>query len=318
MNMKGYRSRQGVEFRLAVGSVAAIALAVVLGFAGSMAVAEEPAPVVPDDVVVLRAQVETLSRMLRELEARADTLQDALDRSGEKQREDDLVRTGRAMREELRESDVPELAWSLNDAGLVMASEGRLGEARLLFERALEMVEKKLDRMHPARGTILQNLGEILLAQGNPDSANCFREAAMVFGSAAGASHPRMAAVLNAWAMALAGQGQVQEAESLYRRAIRIYEAQKGRRSSELAVPLHNYGLLLLDQGRSAEAGERLDQALALLKKNRQGQSPLMLAVLRALARQRRAAGAPDEGARFEEQAGAVVVKQMDQSLDSK
>jgi tetratricopeptide (TPR) repeat protein len=318
MSMRDKGSRQGLAFRLPGGWVLVVVFAVVLGVMGAGVVAADPAPVVPDDGAALRAQVDTLSRLLRELEARADNLQEALDLSEEKRREADLLRDGRAIRERLSDPNSQELVSSLNDAGMVMALDGRIEESRLLFERALAIADRKQDPMHPARGTLLQNLGEILLAQGKPDAAERFREAAMVFGKAAGATHPRMAAVLNSWAMSLAVQGQVEEAESLYRRAIRIYESQKDRLSSDRAVPLHNYGLLLLNQGRTAEAGDRLDEALALLKKNRQEQTPLALAVLRALARQRRDAGLHDEGVRFEEQAGAVVVKQMDEALDGR
>jgi len=273
-------------------------------FAGAQTVGEESATLVH--------QVDALRGLLREMEMRSDQLQAQLEQARVTLAEERLVRSGAAMREHLRETDLPELAWSLNDAALLMVSEGRLAEAQLLFERALAVLETQYEPMHPARGTVLQNLGEVLWHRQDPDASDRYREAALVFATVAGGTHPRLAAVLNAWAAQQASQGKPSEAETLYRRVIEIYEAQRERYPLDLVAPLHNLALLLLSRHQAEEAGRLLDQALVLLKKNREAGSPRTLLVLRALARQRQAAGNAEQAVRYEKQAAALALKLME------
>lgn len=259
--------------------------------------------------------VAALTRLLAEMEARADRLEEQLDARDRQLQEALLVREGRAMREALSEADVagPVLAWSLNDAGLLMMAEGRMQEAALLFDRAFVIIERHFDPMHPARGTLLQNSGEALLGMDRAEAAEArFREAALVFGTAAGDQHPRLAAVLNGWATARARLQQFDEAEALYRRAIRIYEGRKNRGTPDLAAPLHNLALMLLSRGRADEAGELLERALQTLTDAGAGESDSALAVLRALIRQRRAVGELIQATRYEEEAGKLAVKRME------
>jgi len=260
-------------------------------------------------VEALQLQVATLEQLLRGLEVRSEELEAALARSEALRHEEGLIRDGLAMREQLPAPESPALAWSLNDAGLLMAAEGRLSEAQLLFERALAVLDAHVEPMHPARGTLLQNLGETLWRRNDPDAVERFRDAAIVFGTTAGPSHPRMAALLNAWAAALAGQGRADEAETLYQRAIRIYEDQRERHPLDLVAPLYNLALLKLERQEIDEAGALLDRAYTVLRRNRETESARMLLVLRALARQRRLAGELDRAARFDEQAAELAVK---------
>ncbi len=282
-----------------------------LAMAGCLLAGAQAQEAVPDPASLLN-RVNTLSGLLRELELRSDQLQAQLEQARVALEEERLVRSGEAMREHLRETDRPELAWSLNDAGLLMASEGRLVEAQLLFERALAMLEKHYELMHPARGTVLQNLGEVLWLRQDPVAADRYREAALVFATVAGGTHPRLAAVLNAWATQQASQGKPEEAETLYRRVIGIYEAQGERYPLDLVAPLHNLALLQLSRHQVDEAGRLLDRARGLLRKNHETGSPRALLVLRALARQRQAAGNAEEAVRYEKQAAELALKLMD------
>jgi tetratricopeptide (TPR) repeat protein len=80
-------------------------------------------------------------------------LQDELEQTLRLLQEERLVRTQTTMREHLTEADAqgPALAWSLNDAALLLAKEGKLEMAQAVFERALEIVETHFDSKHPAR-----------------------------------------------------------------------------------------------------------------------------------------------------------------------
>lgn len=269
---------------------AAVALGLLLSFHAGHAEAAPAIRTAEPDYVVIR-------------------LQDELEHARRLLNEERLIRTERAMREHLTatEAQGAAMAWSLNDAGLLMAMEGRLEIAKPLFERALSRIETKLGLAHPARGTLLQNLGDVLLLLRDPAAVERYREAATVFQAAAGDSHPRLASVLNGWATALGGLGRTAEAEELYRRAIRIYEAHEqapqrgvvalrgvkppGGYALDVVAPLHNLALLLLDGGRIQEAETLLAQAYKILKKNGLHKSSPAVPVLRALAKVQRAAG---------------------------
>jgi len=307
--MDMYRIGQGKWGMMRAAVVVAAVVLVVMDVSGATA-GPDGEDALPE--VALRGQVETLKRLLRELEERADQQQRAMERAEEQRREDESVRAGRAMREHLREPVSSGMASSLNDAGLLMAAEGRLDMAQALFERALNIVEKQFGKMHPARGTVLHNLGDVLSRRRDPEAFTCYREAALVFGSVASAGHPRLAAVLNAWATALADQGRPQEAEALYRRAIQVYEDQKARYSLDMAAAQYNLGVLLLSGGRAVEAGAPLEQALQVLKKNRETDGPRALRVLQALVRQRQVTGQTDKLDHFEKLLNAAVVKNME------
>jgi tetratricopeptide (TPR) repeat protein len=246
---------------------------------------------------------------------------------------DKLIETESAMREHLTELDVqePMLAWSLNDAGLLMAMEGRLEIAQALFERALKSIEGSFGLMHPARGTLLHNLGDVLLRRRDPAAVDRYRESASVFETAAGASHPRFACVLNSWAIALASLGREEEAEVLYRRSIRIYEEletdnQRKRaipgiglwtdsNPLDLVAPLHNLALLLLDGGRLAESEALLRRAYWILNSNGKHMDPQVVPLLRALGKVMRAGGNVEKANVCDATAARLVLKQADSTL---
>ncbi len=295
--------------RIAIGVGTCVAAAALAVFPASGARADAVSGA--REVEALQLQVATLEQLLRELETRSEELEARLARSEARRQEEGLIRDGLAMREQLPMPESPVLAWSLNDAGLLMAAEGRLAEAQLLFERALAVLDAHVEPMHPARGTLLQNLGETLWRRSDPAAVDRFRDAAIVFGTTMGPSHPRMAALLNAWAAALAGQGRAEEAETLYQRAIAIYEDQRERHPLDVVAPLYNLALLKLDRQDVDEAGTLLDRAHTVLRRNRETDSARMLLVLRALARQRRLAGDLDRAARFDAQAAELAVKHV-------
>lgn len=262
----------------------------------------------------LQRKAETLERMIPVLEAQSDHLQNELDAARELARQEDVIRSGQAMREQLDSPDDPFMARSLNDVGLLMAAEGQLDDAQALFERALKMIETHYGLEHPARGTVLQNLGEVLWRKQDPRAAECYRDAAMVFGGTAGASHPRVAAVLNAWAACLVSQGRSEGAETLFRRAIRIYEGQKDPYPPDLVAPLYNLALLLVAQDRGDEAGTLLKRAHSILKHNRDMESAKAVLVLRAMAQHQRLVGNIDQASLYDNQAGLIVSKPLEQA----
>jgi Flp pilus assembly protein TadD len=53
----------------------------------------------------------------------------------------------------------------------VYCKQGRYEQAKTLYEQALLICEQKLDRQHPSTTSILINMGEFYLVQGNDNKA---------------------------------------------------------------------------------------------------------------------------------------------------
>lgn len=238
-----------------------------------------------------------------------------LDRARAELRNENLVRQGQAVREEISDPNDVALAWSLNDVALMMAREGRPADAAPLYRRALTLMEQKVGRKHPAVGTILSHLGEACWAQGDLEGAcGCCREAVEVFEGTLGAGHPRLAAALNGWASVLRANRKNEEAEKHYRRAIAIYEREANRKSTDIAAPLHNLGLLLASEERYPEAGPLLERALRVLEADPQAGAMRKTVVLRSLARYYTAAGDPARAVQCEEKAAALAAGHLTES----
>jgi tetratricopeptide (TPR) repeat protein len=254
---------------------------------------------------------ETQSRLqdaLRQADGQKQAWQEEEKRLRRQWREEERIRQGRALREQLGGENNAALAGSLNDAGLVLFAEGRMEEAEGLFRRALGILDRIAFRPHAAAGTLLQHLGDTAWGRGDLDAAIArYEEAAGQFAGALGEDHPRRAAALNSWASALNERGRSEEAEELYRASIRIYDRHAAQQPGDLAVPLHNLGVLLLEQGRIEEADTCLRRAVQLVAGNAGGARAPM--VMRTMARCCQAAGDLEAAAQFEEEASQLALR---------
>ena len=251
-----------------------------------------------------RAKLQEAERAVEEkdkqLESERRSMREQLQQEG-------LVRQGKALREQSGAVDNTALAWSLNDVGLLMLSEDRADEAEEMFRKALAILDRTTGRSSVAAGTILQHLGDALWNQNHLDAAaeSC-EEAARIFRTELGVSHPRYAAALNGWARILRDLQRPEEAEKLYRQTIRIYEKNGSR--TDLMVPLHNLGLLLLDQNRLSEAGPFLQRAVQIAEENRKPGDGQAVVVLRTMTRYWREVGDMEKAAQCEEKANEAAL----------
>lgn len=246
----------------------------------------------------LKTEIERLRREAGEAQARYRT--------------EGLVRSGQVLREAITDPFDPALAWSLNDVGLILASEGSVKEAASLYRRALVLVDVSLGRDHAAAGTLLHHLAEACRADGDPKAAlDYYRDSVRTLEKAVGAWNPRVAATLNGWASLLRIQQRPDDAEAKYRRAIAIYERNADTVGTDLAVPIHNLGLLLTEMGRGDEARKCLERALAVLDRHPNSDPIRRAAVMRSLSRFHAQAGDPDLAAGYESRAMELVVEAM-------
>ena len=223
-------------------------------------------------------------------------------------KDEELVRQGKALREQLGPEDNAALVGSLNDVGLVLLAEGKLDEADAMFRRALAVLERTSGRSGATAGTLLQHVAEVAWARNDLDGAAAyFEEAAQRFSAALGDTHPRHAAALNGLARVRRDQQRPQEAEELYRMAIHIYERHQAKYPADLVVPLHNLALLLMEQGRLDEAGPLLERAVLLAERSglRKGDA---LVVMRTMIRYCQAAGDVEQAAEFEKRADELAM----------
>lgn len=260
------------------------------------------------ELAAVRAQLE--KTVLDAATAKRETESDRRRRE-EQWQEDGLVRQGKALREQLTDVRDPSLAWSLNDAGLVLAREQRWDEAAAMFRRALAIVDALPGRKaKTAAGTLHQHLGDVARAQGNPDAAQRhYQDAADVFRAELGAQHPRLAAALNGLACTLQDQGRGPEAEETFRQVVRIYERRGSADPAALAVALFNLGTALMDQRRLDEAGPLLERAVQVLETRVPGNEDKRAIMYRALIRYYRATGQPDQAANCEEKVIDLLAK---------
>lgn len=260
-----------------------------------------------DELETVRARLEKTAQEAEEERGKAEA---SMRRREVQWQEEGLVRQGKALREQLTGTRDAALAWSLNDAGLVMLAERRWDEAADLFRRALAILEATVGRSGVAAGTLLQHLGDAARAKGDCLVAEThYREAAETFRAKLGAAHPRYAAALNGWACGLRDLQRPADAEALYRQAIGIYEKHGTKDAVVLAIPLYNLGLLLMEQERPGEAGPLLERAERLADQDRATNREAYLVIVRSLIRYYRASGQMDKAAATEEKAMDELVR---------
>jgi len=117
----------------------------------------------------------------------------------------------------------PDVAWSINNLGLVKLAEGKLEEAEKLFKNALTMRQAVLSRNHPMILQSMGNLGSIYFQQEN------YQQSIQIFGNILdiqreilGSDHPDLALYLNNLATVLNNAGRKREALPHYHEALAI------------------------------------------------------------------------------------------------
>jgi len=150
--------------------------------------------------------------------------------------------------------------WAL---GILRYQQGQLGDAKELYLRSLGILESarapETDVSH-----VLSDLAMVYTWEHRWDLAKQTHERALeIDRRVLGDNDPRVAIRLNNLAIVAQNMGDLQQAGSLYRDAIRRNEQTYGERHPETAAAKGNYGLLLQREGRLAEAETLLLSALA-------------------------------------------------------
>lgn len=111
----------------------------------------------------------------------------------------------------------------------------------------------------------LHRLGAVHAARGNYGSAErTFAALVTSMEASHGLEYPELVGVLNSYAMILAEQGRLKEAEPIERRALGILEAHSGADDPRLVTVLSNLGVILRGVGKDWEADAVEARALQL------------------------------------------------------
>jgi eukaryotic-like serine/threonine-protein kinase len=171
----------------------------------------------------------------------------------------------------------------------VLLLEGRYDEARLLAEQALAMRRAAYGPSHCAVAESLLLLGRMQVVAGEPASGETLLREALSIWKSVSPGHPREATYITELAQALAGQGRLQDAESLLLGALTDARARMRPRHPVIADVLIGLGMVRAStNARSAVPylREALDIRLAALGPSHwltaQAQSVLGAALVRS------------------------------------
>lgn len=140
---------------------------------------------------------------------------------------------------------------------------GRLLDARLRWQEALEARARVLPENHPKISDLLNNLGYAAYKMGDMAEAENYLERAVVADEASlGSTHPDLAYSLSNLADVAVDLGDLERAESLARRALVIRERALGPHHLRVSYSLATLARIAALRGRWAESRALYQQAL--------------------------------------------------------
>jgi len=185
-------------------------------------------------------------------------------------------------RRQVRESDHPDIAESLNNLGVLARRRGRIEQAESLLNEALSIRRKcyAAAQTDPAatgkeRATArnnvaqtLNNLAGIERDRRTPESLaqaeRYYREALRMREASLGPSHPEVGKMCNNLARLLADRGELDEAETYYRKSLEILRGESGLGSEHQFIARVMHGLAALRVRKGDFVGARESCAAAL------------------------------------------------------
>ncbi len=159
------------------------------------------------------------------------------------------------------------LTSSLHGLAEVYLRQGHYAQAEPLYQRALRIGEQHLEPEHYKLFDPLNDLARLFYQQEQYTRAEAFSQRALnvlqkLVGP--GQDHPHMASPLSILACVHTAQGNLSEAERLFRRAVRIREQQASGTNLELAEILYDFAGLQQTQGYLSEAASLYQRTLTL------------------------------------------------------
>jgi len=154
----------------------------------------------------------------------------------------------------------------LDKVGSYLQEQGRWEAARVIFRRALHLIDDVLDPMHPSIARALNNLALFLKTAGEPDEALPLAKRALAITKATrNANDPLVAVDLNNVAMILDDLGRYDAARVMAEEALAITRSALGESDRATATRLNNLASVLNHSGDHEGALALLEQSLTIV-----------------------------------------------------
>ncbi|MGA8489273.1 MAG: VWA domain-containing protein [Terriglobales bacterium] len=151
-------------------------------------------------------------------------------------------------------TELKDLSASYENA-LALDDATKLSIAEALFSKVLEAQEKAYGKENTRLIDVLENLGEVLHAEGKLGPAEeAYTRAVVIVEKSFGPDDPKLAMPVQQLAELKTEDGKYADAEKLYKRALQIDESNTGATDPALRDVLTGYATLLEKMNRSAEA----------------------------------------------------------------
>ncbi len=170
--------------------------------------------------------------------------------------------------------------------GNIVSELGRYDEAEAIFRRA--ETDETAERGADARlvGEALRGLAGVLASVARYDEAErAERRALAILRKTAGDSDPMTLIVMNNLGVILSHRGKLAESEDLQRRHIALLEKRPGESEAGTLIPRYNLGTTIADEGRYVEAEAIFREVLPAARKVFGPHHPVVVKILRRLAR---------------------------------
>jgi serine/threonine-protein kinase len=212
--------------------------------------------------------------------------------------------------------DDPRTVLALATLASVRKDQDRIDEAQALFDDALRRLERSGQTALPLYATVLNDVGVMHLVQEDFAKAQGYLQRAVDSdrGSDQRAAVEERARTLANLAQAARGTGDLDRADTLYRRAQPVLEALYPEGGPHLAVILNNRARLAWVRGEKEQAIALQIEAVAMHRRSFDGDHVMVLVPMTNLARQALDVGKLDLAAEWSEKAVAMADRLYPQS----
>ncbi|MFH1501752.1 MAG: CHAT domain-containing tetratricopeptide repeat protein [Candidatus Eisenbacteria bacterium] len=162
-----------------------------------------------------------------------------------------------------------EVATSLNNLAALMARQGDLAGAEVLYLEALELKRKVLGEAHPEVALSLNNAASLRHAEGDYETAEALlREAVELLTAAFGEEDPLAAATLLNLAGVMRSRGNYADAEPLYRKVLAVRRRVLGGDHPQVAEAMNALASVLKARGDYSGAEPLYREAFAIRRRH--------------------------------------------------
>jgi tetratricopeptide (TPR) repeat protein len=168
----------------------------------------------------------------------------------------------------LKASDSPELADSLELLSLLYFKQGRYLEAEPLLQKVLVLRQQLFGSDHSDFATGLHNLAELYRLEGRYSEAEpLYLRSLEIMKQRLDTEHPDIDTCLNNLAILYCNQGRYSEAETIFAKSLEIKEQRLDPDHLEIARSLTNLAEIYRSQGRYSEAEPLYLRSLEIMKR---------------------------------------------------